>query len=114
MLSGIDYTFEVRGEPNDLELSLEVRRHLLLSVKEVLHNIVRHADAKRATIEIKVRDKELGITIEDDGVGFDPEATYDGQGLQNLRRRAKEMGADLIVQSNPSGGTHMAIHINLQ
>ncbi|WP_417851486.1 ATP-binding protein [Thalassoglobus sp.] len=114
MLSGIDYKFEVRGEPNDLELSLEVRRHLLLSVKEVLHNIVRHADAKRATIEIKVRDKELGITIEDDGVGFDPEATYDGQGLQNLRRRANEMGADLIVQSNPSGGTHMAIRINLQ
>ncbi len=52
-------------------VSGEFRRNIFLSIKEILHNIVKHAQANHVSIKIKI-DGGLYITIHDDGIGFDP------------------------------------------
>jgi len=56
----------------------------------------------------------LRIEIQDDGVGFRPEDPQtDGQGLANMRARAKALGASFIVTSWPSLGVHITLDLPL-
>lgn len=100
-------------EDNNLELQIfidenidnqhvkgDVRKNIFLSVKEVLHNIVKHSEAKQVTINIVMQDF-LKITIKDDGKGFDPKSTKEGNGLKNLKKRMEKLkGSMEIVQNN--------------
>ena len=75
----------------------EFRRNIYLSVKETLHNVIKHARANRVTIQFETTDK-LAISIQDDGVGFDPENTRPfANGLTNIRRRMSEIQGELQI-----------------
>ncbi len=75
----------------------EFRRNIYLSVKESLHNVIKHAKANQVTIQFNITD-QLVITIQDDGVGFDHDKikAY-GNGLNNIKKRMTEIGGDLQV-----------------
>ncbi len=79
----------------------EFRRNIYLSVKEALHNVIKHARASWVSVHFKVNDK-LVIAIQDDGVGFERENTLDdGNGLSNMKKRMSEIGGDLeIIQDH--------------
>ncbi len=85
------------------------RRQVLLMFKEMLHNIVRHAHAKR--VEIRLRDEggKLRLTVEDDGVGFRPAEVAAGHGLGNMKARARGLGATLQLASEPGRGTRVDV-----
>jgi len=85
-------------------LDMDVRRHVFLGYKEMLHNIARHADATEVTIRIEEDRDALRLTVSDDGVGFDAAAPA-GNGLKSLRERAARIGGTLDVVSRPGGGT---------
>ena len=96
----------------DMEFTIigEVRRHIFLSVKEVLHNIVKHANAKNITLQIEKKNAVI-ITIQDDGQGFtaQSESYLGGNGLKNINQRMQKIGGQMRI--TPIEGTQITFTI---
>ena len=76
-------------------------------VKESLSNVRKHADATRVRIELSPTRAGLGVTVRDDGVGFEPSQapTPGHRGLKNLADRAAVVGGWLRVEPGDPGTT---------
>lgn len=101
----------VDGEPPTL--SLDVRHHLVLIVKEAITNAVRHAGCSQITLTYALSEERLALRVSDDGQGFDPEHVARGNGLDSLARRAEAIGADLHLRSRPGGPTDIDLAVVL-
>lgn len=74
--------------------------------QEALHNVVKHANASRATIRIWTEKGRVRLSVTDDGIGFDPDAVPRGHiGLIGMRQRADLVAGDLRVMSRHRRGT---------
>ena len=95
-------------------LPVETIGQLLAVVNESLSNVVRHSHASRASVEL-VADGAAGwrITVEDNGVGFDPARAVKlgHQGLANTRERAAQVGCTVAIDSRPGAGARVVIHV---
>ncbi|MEM9281238.1 MAG: histidine kinase [Verrucomicrobiota bacterium] len=113
LLRAHEYTLDIKGESNDMRLPLEFKRDLFLIYKEVLNNIVRHAEARCVKILIDCRKSRLDLSIVDDGKGFNnlDQEFREGNGLRNLRMRAQSIGANLKVRSAISEGTQLNLSV---
>jgi len=90
----------------DQTVSPEARHNLLLVVKETLNNIARHSHANEARFSVTADKTQLTITIEDNGMGFDPSTSKaSGDGLRNIRQRMEEIGGECQIESKPKAGT---------
>lgn len=112
LLRAHEYTFNVNTESGDDRLPLEFKRDLFLIYKEVLNNIVRHAEAKNVKIDIDYKRNRLRLEIVDDGIGFNnlDQEFREGNGLRNLRMRAQAIGANLKVRSAADEGTTVLLN----
>jgi signal transduction histidine kinase len=91
-------------------LSLEAKETLYRIVQEALHNVVKHAQARRITLRLYETGASVMLEIEDDGVGFDPKETFPGHlGLHSMRERAHLFGGDLRIKSTPEWGTSVCV-----
>ncbi|MGC8873702.1 MAG: sensor histidine kinase [Chloroflexia bacterium] len=85
---------------------------IYLAAQEALSNIVRHAQARRASVHLDFDATRLRLTVEDDGCGFVPEAALQagkGMGLRNMQERAALLGGQLRIDSRPGGGTRVLL-----
>jgi signal transduction histidine kinase len=107
--------FVVESDPLDgVPMGSEERRHLLLILKEAIRNACRHGRPQELRLGIRREPAHLAVTLVDDGVGFDPEAPRDGQGLVSMRRRAEAMGAELVIDSAPGKGSRVGLRVQLR
>lgn len=83
---------------------------LMKVVFEALHNLVKHASARTAWLSIRFSPDSLGITIRDDGRGFESER-LGGRGIDNMRTRIAELGG--MFSHDGSDGTHVRFEIPL-
>lgn len=112
LLRGIDQDLALPATPLVWQPNLETRREVYLFCKEVLHNAVRHGKPTRVRFILRpTADGGLRVEIADNGAGFDPEATYEGHGLSNLRERAAAMRAEMTLDSSPGAGTTVTLDI---
>jgi signal transduction histidine kinase len=81
-------------------------------VQEALHNCVKHANARHVRIIIKEDGNHLTLTIEDDGIGFDP-TRQRGMGILGMRERVTRLDGSLFVDSSPGGGTCVCVELPL-
>lgn len=101
----IEFDFEAPAEGDaSLALPLDVRRDLLLIFKESVNNAARHAGCRRVRAVLICEEREVRLTVEDDGHGFDPLAKAAGQGLGTLRARARKLAGRCDILSAPGGG----------
>ena len=77
--------------------------------KETLHNVLKHSRATQANITVHRTEKQFQFRVQDNGVGFKPEARSAGNGLKNLKRRAQEIGGKLEIVSSPGHGTTVTL-----
>ena len=80
-------------------------------VREALHNVVKHARARRARVRLRFRPAALELEVHDDGQGFDVSAMRSGLGLTSMRERAEQLGGSLDVQSRPGRGTTVSARL---
>ena len=106
---GIEFTFRAPGGEHHLKVGADVRRHIFLIFKESVNNIVRHSECGKADIELRVESGRFVLTIEDDGRGFDSSGAGDGNGLINMRERARLLGGQLNVESSNGHGTGITL-----
>jgi PAS domain S-box-containing protein len=94
----------------DCNLPAEARIALYRIAQEALNNIVKHARASRATVELHCDARYARLRISDDGRGFDPLRVAHGHlGLEIMRERAQAIGASLRIESQPSQGTNVLV-----
>ncbi len=85
---------------------------LLFIAREALSNALRHGLARRISVQLGTANDDPAFTIEDDGVGFDAVPTAQrGHGLDNMTRRAEEIGAALTIESLPGRGTRLRVEL---
>ena len=102
-------------EENGLDTTLEITTFRM--IQELTTNIVKHANAKEAEIQVIKNKKNLNITIEDDGQGFNLKikdlGRIEGSGLKNIYTRVQELGGELNIDSYIDKGTTIIIDIPL-
>ena len=117
--SGIPVTFLGTNKPVGLpqEMTLEV----LQMLREALHNVQKHAAATRVAVEVEKTDRGLEISVDDNGHGFSFAGTYSLEELEllrlgpaSLKRRARSLNADLLLESRPGRGSGIKFRIPLQ
>ncbi len=108
---------ELRVPDAIIEPPSEAGSHLLAIVSESLSNVARHSQASRASVEL-VTDGDgdvpaLELTIEDNGIGFDPDGVVKlgHQGLANTRERAATIGGTVTIDSRPGTGTRIIVRV---
>jgi signal transduction histidine kinase len=97
---------QVTGEEAG-RLPSEVEITLYRIAQEALNNVVRHARAKSASIELRVGPEQVSCAIRDNGIGFAPERMRegDGLGLTGISERLQALGGSLHIASKPRRGT---------
>jgi signal transduction histidine kinase len=109
-----DFRAQHGAADDALRIPPDRRRHAHLIVKEALTNVARHAQAAHVTVEVALDARALAVRITDDGRGFDTGAPRTGRGLDNMARRARELGAELSIDSAPGRGTRWTLRIPLR
>lgn len=106
--SGIALKFMIEPIPESIRLSPEAKRHFYLIFKEAINNISKYAMARNVVLSLRLVDRKIIADIRDDGVGFDPAIVHHGNGLKNMKSRAKALGAVLSIQTDERG---TSVHI---
>jgi PAS domain S-box-containing protein len=104
--------FEARFEADpEIEASSEVQTACFRIAQEALTNVSRHAAARRVRLEVRQANGRVGLTVSDDGRGFDVKQVFErygadaSLGLHGMRERARLLGGRVTVQSEPDRGT---------
>jgi signal transduction histidine kinase len=91
---------------------------LLRIAQEALTNIRKHASVERAEVSLQVIDRQLAITISDEGRGFEPDRPRPDRGLSfglaTMRERADAIGAEFYLTTRPGVGTTLTIRLPLR
>lgn len=114
----IGYQFVVPDNLKDVSLGADLRREVYLIFKESINNLVKYSDATEARIEVKIENHALVVKIADNGRGFDPVGAikggvngFGGNGLPNMRRRAKNLGGSFEIESETGAGTSVSLNV---
>jgi len=111
---GLHSQFTVEGQTD--AVSREVRIILYHAIKELLVNIIKHANASCVNLTIQSGNSRISIIIEDDGVGIESTGkelsakTGGGFGLFNIRERLTYLGGELEIISAGRRGTRVTLH----
>lgn len=109
---GLEVITDCKGM-NEVVLCHDMKLTIFRIVQEQLNNILKHAKAKRAVIEIKQQPRFLILNIQDDGIGFDVTAKRNGVGLQNIISRTELVNGKAFINSAPGRGCQLQVHFQL-
>ena len=112
--AGFELQYRVRGTNRQL-LPTDVQRKILLILREAISNIEQHAQAKVVNLSLLWDEPDLIITLEDDGIGFDPDSvsSFGHFGIQIMRQRIKEISGSIELTSVPGQGSKVILHCPL-
>jgi signal transduction histidine kinase len=117
--SGIPLTF--LGADTPIGLPQEMTADVLQMLREALANVQKHSGATRVAVAIEKTDRGLEISVDDNGHGFSFAGTYSLEELEllrlgpaSLKRRARSLNADLLLESRPGRGAGLKFRIPLQ
>jgi signal transduction histidine kinase len=111
-----DTRLEVQCEQHDIpdHLPPDISLCLYRVAQEALQNIVRHSNARNASVELRERGGRLRLQVVDDGVGFDQARVAAGLGLASMRERLNAVNGDLDIYSQPGRGTRLDAWVELR
>jgi signal transduction histidine kinase len=100
------------GEEPDIPLAW--KETLYRITQEALHNIVKHANASAVQLALHLQEKQLVLTVADNGRGFEVADDYPGHlGLKSMRERARRYGGDAEIESAPGAGCTIRVTLPL-
>jgi signal transduction histidine kinase len=107
--SPVVLSFQCSDDLKTTSLSLDKRYDLYLIFKEIANNSAKYSKADRIKVHIFQQERRITLRFEDNGVGFDESIVTDGNGLENIRDRAKRLGGQLIIKSEKGIGTQVQL-----
>ncbi|MEP7321762.1 MAG: tetratricopeptide repeat protein [Saprospiraceae bacterium] len=97
----------------DISLPVEHRRNIYLFCKEAINNAVKYSNATILELSVKEMEGKLKFSIGDNGKGFDSVMVRRGNGLENMQKRANEIGAKLFLESIENLGVLVSLQCNI-
>ena len=111
----VQVDFFHKGLEKRLDKNIEL--NLYRVTQELLNNALKYSQAKTIQIQIIKSKKKVTLTVDDDGVGFDPKAftekMQNGIGFRNINTRVSSLGGILDIDTRPGHGVHFNIEIPL-
>jgi two-component system, NarL family, sensor histidine kinase DevS len=105
---------ELEAQIGEERLPSDVETTVYRIVQEALTNVVKHAEATRVSILLVRRDATVTAVVEDDGLGFNPEAAgEDSLGLEGMRERVELHEGRMTVETAPGSGTTLRAEVPL-
>lgn len=113
--TAIDFRFSGDDRKwHQYKLPLDMSRNLIMIFKEALNNCLKYADANDVHLKINLKDHDiLHMTLTDNGKGFNIEEVVKGNGINNMRNRAKRMNGKLYIDTKQNKGTVINLHFKL-
>jgi len=107
----MDVRLNVTGSEQRLSPYLEVM--IFRAVQELLGNVSRHSQASQVKVRLDITERQVRVSVEDNGRGFDVEdlLEHKGVGLKLIKDRVDMLGGHLDVDSAPSEGTRIAFDV---
>jgi len=109
LFENMDLTFMIKPYDDEIEqikLPLSHSHNMVLIFKELITNSLKHSKAKIVTFSIeRISNEKICFTIADDGEGYRPDQLFTGNGLRNIRTRAKKLNGEILISSTPHAGT---------
>jgi signal transduction histidine kinase len=99
--------------PGAIQISSQTRHNISLTVKEAVHNVIKHANASEVTMRVGLENLRLSVSVHDNGCGFQPSKRPAGNGLANMRRRMDKIGGSCAIESQPGEGTTVRLQLAL-
>ncbi len=111
--ASLNVRVEIRGVERDISPSIKTA--VFRIVQEALTNVVKHAGAKETHITVQYGDEGLSVRVQDDGQGFDTQASGSGKrvswGLKNIEERTVLLGGKFKLHSRPGEGTIIDVSV---
>jgi len=115
LVDGANIDLEVTAKGRVRPLSETVEENLLRIAQESLTNAIKHSGATKATIELDYGPQSVTLQVSDNGRGFEQDKTVgpgEGHfGLLGISERAKRLGAELSVNTEPGHGTTVRVRV---
>ncbi|MEO0897454.1 MAG: two-component regulator propeller domain-containing protein [Bacteroidota bacterium] len=105
-IQGLDQDYQ------NISLPVDHRRHLLMMIKEAMHNILKYSQATMCTLSLSSEARKLKLSIQDNGQGFDLGEVRKGYGLKNLKMRADKIEGEIEIRSKIGEGTTIDLFLN--
>lgn len=114
LLAGTEIQVELAqtGEPRSL--GRRVEEELLRMAQEALTNALRHGKARWVRVVLQYEGRQVRLSIEDDGQGFDPSADAAGYGMRSIRESVRQLRGRIDIDSSPGLGTRITITLPTQ
>ena len=110
--SGIDFEFNCQDVFAPVSLSSVEGINSYRIIQESINNALKHAKATKVSVEVLCQNQFIEIIIKDNGIGFNEATTNLGNGLSNLKKRAKELNGEILVTSQLKEGTTVVLKFN--
>lgn len=95
----------------EARLDNKVEITLYRTIQELMSNILKHAKATKVTVQLNRLENEMNVSVEDNGIGFNPESTRKGMGLKNIEARVQSMDGSVFFDSGKGNGTSVMIEV---
>jgi two-component system sensor histidine kinase UhpB len=98
---------------NEGNLTDNKRLMIYRIIQEQLHNIIKHSGASQVLIHLSQMGNVVRVTVIDNGIGFEPQSSMDGMGLNNIRSRLEVFNGSMFIHSAPGKGCELAVEFEV-
>ena len=121
--TSVDCEIRLPQEVPHLPLSSEARHNLFLAFEETLNNVLKHSNATKVNVTMKINAREFELVVGDNGRGFEvanlaagngaERGGHGGNGLRNIRQRLSAVGGQCVISSQPGSGATVTMTVRL-
>lgn len=107
----IAFNFKIDENLNDVQFSSIEGMNIYRTIQEAINNSIKYSEAKSISIEIMQKNDIIEITILDDGKGFNENEVSFGNGIENMKKRVKDIDGEIEFYSKLNKGTTITIQL---
>lgn len=108
----IDFKFNIDESLRQQTFTSITGMNVYRSIQEAINNSIKYAMATEISIDVKSVNEEISIIISDNGIGFDEHSVVPGNGIQNIRKRIKDIGGTFDLKTEVGEGTTISLSLS--
>ncbi len=102
---GISFKINNLNKLKNVRLTMEHKQNIFLIFKEAINNSLKHGNSSKINLDAELKGEIIKLTLTDDGTGFDQWEESFGNGIKNMKQRAKNINGRILIDSQKGKGT---------